>query len=319
MPGTTRGQIDELVGRFQQKRARTVIIMATGRDHPAIDASCVERLGEVLPYLPKGKGIDLIVNSDGGDASAAYHLASVLQWRSKDIVAFVPRKAKSAATLICLAAQQIRMGPLAELGPLDPQVSDPRDPHAKTSALNGYMGLNAVSAFYIRLYKALLATLKEESPLRVADAMSCAASVAAPAIQTLLKQSDPMDLGRFSQALRLGEQYGKRLLLNTGLLTSEEVDTTMELLVYEYPHHSFVIRADEARGVLKLPAIDGHDDVDDLALEIVEELEDGARFTAFPLPRKRKKKTATSTYGAEEKKTTKSSRQATSATAPQAG
>jgi membrane-bound ClpP family serine protease len=34
----------------------------------------------------------------------------------------VPRQAKSAATLIAIGADEIHMGPLGELGPIDPQL-----------------------------------------------------------------------------------------------------------------------------------------------------------------------------------------------------
>ena len=38
----------------------------------------------------------------------------------------MPNKAKSAATMVCLGASEILMGPSSELGPVDPQFSDPQ-------------------------------------------------------------------------------------------------------------------------------------------------------------------------------------------------
>ena len=40
--------------------------------------------------------------------------------------AIVPNKAKSAATMVCLGASEILMGPSSELGPVDLQASDPQ-------------------------------------------------------------------------------------------------------------------------------------------------------------------------------------------------
>jgi len=44
------------------------------------------------------------------------------QFANKKLVVAVPRMAKSAATLMCLGADEIHMGPLGELGPIDTQL-----------------------------------------------------------------------------------------------------------------------------------------------------------------------------------------------------
>ena len=70
------------------------------------------------------RDILLIVHSLGGSIEAGYFIgkAGKRLARAKFAVA-VPRKAKSAATLLSLGADEIHMGLLSELGPIDPQVN----------------------------------------------------------------------------------------------------------------------------------------------------------------------------------------------------
>lgn len=68
------------------------------------------------------KDILLLIQSTGGSIEPAYLISKTCRRRAKDkFVAVVPRRAKSAATLIALGANEIHMGLMSELGPIDPQ------------------------------------------------------------------------------------------------------------------------------------------------------------------------------------------------------
>ncbi|HXZ39100.1 MAG TPA: hypothetical protein VEG68_00070 [Terriglobales bacterium] len=59
----------------------------------------------------------------GGSIEPAYQISKICKAFSKErFVVAVPRQAKSAATLIALGADEIHMGPLGQLGPIDPQL-----------------------------------------------------------------------------------------------------------------------------------------------------------------------------------------------------
>jgi len=75
--------------------------------------------------LRQGQRIALVIDSAGGKANAAYELATLLRRHCGGFVAVVPRRAKSAATLLALGADKIFMNENAELGPLDVQIWDP--------------------------------------------------------------------------------------------------------------------------------------------------------------------------------------------------
>ena len=65
----------------------------------------------------------LLLLSRGGSIEPAYQISKLCKsFASSRFIAVVPRHAKSAATLIALGADQIHMGPLGQLGPIDPQI-----------------------------------------------------------------------------------------------------------------------------------------------------------------------------------------------------
>ena len=70
------------------------------------------------------KHLDVIMSSPGGDVGAAYLVARELRRRFERLTVFVPFRAKSAATLLCLAGDELVLGSLGELVPLDQQYDE---------------------------------------------------------------------------------------------------------------------------------------------------------------------------------------------------
>lgn len=79
-------------------------------------------LHTLLSKLGHQEHLDFAIQSPGGYADDAYHIATVLHEHCDHISILVPTRAKSAATLICLASSEILMGPTSELGPTDPMI-----------------------------------------------------------------------------------------------------------------------------------------------------------------------------------------------------
>lgn len=71
----------------------------------------------------RDKDVMLMLLSRGGGIEPAYQISKLCKSFAKDrFIVTVPRQAKSAATLIALGADEIHMGPLGQLGPIDPQL-----------------------------------------------------------------------------------------------------------------------------------------------------------------------------------------------------
>lgn len=90
----------------------------------AVDVSAFDALLESLDYPSK---LDLMINSPGGVIDTTEKIIKMIRESVTDFRVIVPNSAKSAATLIALSANEIIMGYLSELGPIDPQIPKLRD------------------------------------------------------------------------------------------------------------------------------------------------------------------------------------------------
>lgn len=115
----------ELFSKLEDILGRPIITYFTSSVYPVgVDDKDVDMLEGLLHEMDLSKGLALIVSSLGGDGLAAERMIKVCRCYSGtgEFWAIVPGRAKSAATMICLGASKIFMGPASELGPVDPQI-----------------------------------------------------------------------------------------------------------------------------------------------------------------------------------------------------
>lgn len=103
---------------------RCVVSYFTSFRYPVMmEFDDVDILEDVLQNCDLSTGLTLIINSPGGDGLAAEKLVTTCRaYANGDFEVVVPKKAKSAATIVCLGANKIWMSKTAELGAIDPQV-----------------------------------------------------------------------------------------------------------------------------------------------------------------------------------------------------
>jgi hypothetical protein len=110
---------------------------------------------ELLHNIPRDSNIDLLLHTGGGDIDAAEKIVSMLRTTvgKGRFRVIVPDYAKSAGTLIALAADRILMSDSSELGPIDPQfIKKDSDGNARWhSVLN-----------YLQAYETLCEKLREK-------------------------------------------------------------------------------------------------------------------------------------------------------------
>ncbi|HEX7422928.1 MAG TPA: hypothetical protein VF311_03435 [Terriglobales bacterium] len=70
----------------------------------------------------KGSALDLILETPGGSGEAAEDIVRSLRNRYNDLAVIVPGWAKSAGTIMVMAADEILMEPASALGPIDAQI-----------------------------------------------------------------------------------------------------------------------------------------------------------------------------------------------------
>ncbi|WP_251359970.1 ATP-dependent Clp protease proteolytic subunit [Kangiella sp. TOML190] len=74
---------------------------------------------EILKNLGRQERVGLFIKSDGGDVEAALRVVNLLREYNDNVVAYIPLESASAATMIALGADELRMGPLAHLTAID--------------------------------------------------------------------------------------------------------------------------------------------------------------------------------------------------------
>ncbi|MBI4507843.1 MAG: hypothetical protein HY691_20115 [Chloroflexi bacterium] len=78
---------------------------------------------EDLTRSTVGEDVDVFVISNGGSPEATERIVRLLRTKFRRLRFIVPANAYSAATLMCFAADEILMGSLGTLGPIDPQIN----------------------------------------------------------------------------------------------------------------------------------------------------------------------------------------------------
>lgn len=116
----------KIIKAIQEKLGGKLICYIENQEHPIsfITAHDTTHFEDLLRSAGDSKKGFLLLNSAGGNANAAEKLLAMCRKRFTDgFTIIVPNFAKSAATMMCLGADKIMMGYLAELGPIDPQIS----------------------------------------------------------------------------------------------------------------------------------------------------------------------------------------------------
>jgi hypothetical protein len=114
MTGTQPSPAQALAARLQEARGHRVIFLHSPMtvDLLPVLYSCLRRAGYV-------DDLDLVLSTSGGTIASTRQIAMLLREFTRRLTILVPYRARSAGTLLCLSADELVLGPLAELGPID--------------------------------------------------------------------------------------------------------------------------------------------------------------------------------------------------------
>jgi Serine dehydrogenase proteinase len=259
--------------RFAGARGRPAAVYLLAEGNPAEDRHDVPITKKTVTQLASALGddqfhnLDLVIQSSGGDIHAAYQMMSLLRSRmsgSGELVACVPGKAQSSATLLCLGADKILLGELGALGPLDAQikvgVTDAGTPDY-ISALHLLKGLNRLQRFSLETFDEAAIRLCDHDVSRKEDLLKYSIEFSRAITAPLFERIESQNIGSWDQMLLTGEAYGRRLLKHgklikdhTELNREEHIAQVLHHLVFEYPSHEAVIDCDELVNGLDLQA-----------------------------------------------------------------
>ena len=224
-----RGIIEKIERRL---RAKVIVYFtALSEEEAMISDMDAEMIENILSSEHNDGKVALILNSAGGSGLAAERIVNVCRAYSKgQFEVIVPHSAKSAATMICFGASNIRMSCTAELGPVDPQVKYLNDNDDK-------VWISA--AEYVRSYERL---------------MDLATSGKAKRLETLIQQLSRYD-ARYIEQLKSAQALSESISvksLKSGMMSHLTEDKIREkikpfLLQAQTISHGRMISIDEAK------------------------------------------------------------------------
>lgn len=163
----------------------------------------------------------LLLHSYGGDPNSAYIIAKVLRKNFKNIITFIPQIAASGATLIAIASNEIIMGELSKLSPVDPILSTPRGRESCLATVRGFDKLN----------KRFEKTYRDDIPYPY---------------QHLIESIDLTTYEERMGLLHMVREYAYELLNMAGY-NKNECEKVSKSLVFNFPAHYYIIDFDKAK------------------------------------------------------------------------
>lgn len=193
--------------------------------------------------LKRGQKVALLIDSFGGSARSAFEIATLLRKHCGGFTALVPRRAKSAATLISLGADEIILGEYGELGPLDVQVPDPEHEEIR-SGLDEVQALERLHAFVMAAFDRMMPMFLRRTGMKQATLMPHISRLITDMTKPMFANVDVVRYTQMSRLLKVGEEYARRLLAHR--FSSNDANDIARKLVEKYPEHGFIIDRKEA-------------------------------------------------------------------------
>ncbi len=191
----------------------------------------------LLPSRPISK-LDIFLCSNGGSGTVPWRLVSLFREYAKSFNVLIPYRAYSAATLIALGADEIVMHPFAELGPIDPTVSNEFNPSEQNTGRRLGISVEDVKA-YITFIKTTVGITHEDELIR--------------AVEALTRRVHPLALGNVERFLAQSRMVAKKIL-RTHMPETEEhtMEEIIENMASKLYFHGHPINRQEAKDELRL-------------------------------------------------------------------
>lgn len=191
-----------------------------------------------LPSRPVEK-LDIFLCSNGGSGTVPWRLVSLFREYAKEFGVLIPYRAYSAATLLALGADEIVMHPFAELGPIDPTVTNDYNPISEDGT-NRMLGISVEDVkAYVSFIKTTVGITHEDELIR--------------AVELLVQKVHPLALGNVERFI-LQSRMIARKILKTHMQESEDhvINEIIETMASKLFFHGHPINRKEARDDLRL-------------------------------------------------------------------
>jgi ATP-dependent protease ClpP protease subunit len=216
----------DLISRIEEKRNSKVLVYVSNMTMGYAEIPDIYNTLREIGYV---ENLDLFLVSFGGDIDSAFKIVSLCRQHCKKFSVIVPFLAKSAATLLSLGSDEVVMGPISELGPIDPQIRHPE---------NGIWGPAQALRDFLRFVENRVSTSKD--PVLTANLL-----------MPIIEKLDPWVLGNFERSNMVAVQYAEKLL-GKYMLNGEPNEKVKEMtkkLTEGYYSHGYGIDVDESKDI----------------------------------------------------------------------
>ena len=251
-PEETRESVEKCLSALAELQGMPILCLFHDQeDDEGLDNRCLGQVRGIISELAPHRKVSVLINSPGGDIEDAFRIVRTIRHHVDYMEVLVPYWAKSAATFFCLGANKIYMGPDGELGPLDPQLSNPRGSLRRQSALQTFKALEYLRQYSSETLGGLVRYYTDAFEMDIPYAVEQAQPLVSAMIKPLFEQVDPEHLGDSRRWLSMGEEYARRVMKWWSYADKEldEIVAIVDKLVWDYPTHGFVITLEEAQSI----------------------------------------------------------------------
>ena len=190
----------------------------------------------LLPTRPIDK-LDIFLCSNGGSVTVPWRLVSLFREYAKSFNVLIPYRAYSAATLLALGADEIIMHPFAEMGPIDPTVSNEFNPMEEGTGRRLGISVEDVKA-YVTFIKSTVGITHEDELVKT--------------IQILADKVHPLALGNVERFISQTRMIAGKILRTHMKEDTHVIDEIIENMASKLYFHGHAINRVEAKSELKL-------------------------------------------------------------------
>lgn len=255
----------DLIKKLETERNSRVITYVTSDRPPfatKIANDIIPLLGNQLDAIGKVKKISLFLYTSGGDMLAPIRIVKLIRNHCDNFEILVPYKAHSAGTLICMGADNIIMGKLGELTPVDPTTDHPFNPQNPSNPQQRL----PVSVEDLNSY---LLFAKEKAEVK-ADQMI-------DSYKLLVEKLHPLSIGNAYRAYRMAKMVSERLLWLHMDKNDEKIKKIVKEMTGDITIHAYPIDRDEA-AELGLKIEKANEGVDKIMRELYDSYADDMKF-----------------------------------------
>lgn len=216
-------------------------------DRGSVCDNDVVALYELLKHIGPNEDIALFIKSNGGDVEASLRMVNLMREYNKRVHALIPLESASAATMIALGADDIKMGPLAHLTAIDSSLVHDMSPIDERNNRRVSVSQDELA----RIVSLWNANAKDHHGNPYTD---------------IFQYIHPLVVGAIDRSSSLSIKICKEIL-SFHIKDEAECDRISKLLNSDYPSHSYPITTREAQRIgLKVSALDSI--INDLLLEL---------------------------------------------------